>query len=130
MSPGPGTATLIVTVMQAGTPAELVKGPNVLKNRVPGVPIPPGQAFPSQVLGVPSRPIRSACVESDVVSVLGGIATLAPPVHVGTVIWIVLLPFGKVRFRSNSISVPQAKVSAVWILNGVEFVPVASMGMS
>ena len=35
--------------MQAGTPAELVKGPNVLKNRVPGVPIPPGQAFPSQV---------------------------------------------------------------------------------
>src|SRR5882724_1142709 len=115
--------------MQAGTPAELVKGPNVLKNRVPGVPIPPGQAFPAQPLGVPSRPSRSACVESDEVSVLGGIVPLVPPVHVGTVIWIVLLPFGKVRFRSNSISVPQPKFSAVWILNGVEFVPVASMTM-
>ena len=54
-------AALIVTVMQAGTPAEFMKGPNVLKNRVPGVPIPPGQAFPAQPLGVPSRPSRSAC---------------------------------------------------------------------
>src|SRR5215813_10877796 len=118
MSPGPGTATLIVTVMQAGTPAELVKGPNVLKNRAPAVPIPPGPRFPAQLLSVPSRPIRSVCCESDDVNVLGGIVSLAPPVHVGTVIWMILLPFGKVRFRSNSISVPQAKLSAVWILNG------------
>ena len=126
---GTPVAALIVTVMQAGTPAELVKGPNVLKNRVPGVPIPPGHVFPAQVLGVPSRPSRSACVESDDVSVLDGMVSFVPPVQVGTVIWIVLPPFGKVRFRSNSISVPQAKLLAVWILNGVEFVAVESMTM-
>ena len=59
---------------------------------------------------------------------LGGMVWSAPPVQVGTVNGTVLLPFGKVRFRSNSISVPQANDSDVWIWNGVAFVPLASIG--
>ena len=60
---------------------------------------------------------------------LGGIVWLGPPVQVCTVTGTVLLPFGKVRVSSNSISVPQANELDVWIWNGVEFVPVASMTM-
>src|SRR5437868_1890803 len=114
--------------MQAGAAAMLVKL-NVLKNRVPGVPIPPGQAFPPQPLGVPSRPIRSACVKSAAVSMLCGIVWSAPPVQVGTLNETVLLPFGKVRFRSKSIFVPQANELDVETWNGVEFVLVASMAV-
>jgi len=60
---------------------------------------------------------------------LGGIVWLAPPEQVGTVTGTVLLPFGKVRFRSKSIFVPQANELDVETWNGVEFVPVASMTM-
>ena len=56
-------------------------------------------------------------------STLDGIVWLAPPVQVGTLNETVLLPFGKVRFRSKSIFVPQANELDVETWNGVEFVP-------
>ena len=91
MSPAPPRAALIVTVKHRGAPALLVKV-NVLKLRVPAVLIGAGHFFPLHVLGLPSRPIRSGCVESLVVTWLDGIVWSGPPAQVGMVNGIDFVP--------------------------------------
>ncbi len=114
---------MIVTVKQAGAAPLLVKL-NVLKNRVPGETDSARAGFSTAAARLHHHArVRSACVRSVAVSTLGGIVWSAPPVQVGTLNETVLLPFGKVRFRSKSIFVPQGNELDVEIWNGVEFVP-------
>src|SRR5436190_1188860 len=51
----------------------------------------------------------------------------ALPPQVGRLMPIDLLPPAYVRFRLRLMVVPQTKLFEVWILNGVAFVPLASM---
>ena len=48
--------------------------------------------MPLQLLATPSRKMRSGCVGSESVSVLVGMAWLAPPPQVGTLTATALLP--------------------------------------
>jgi hypothetical protein len=83
-----------------------------------------------QVLGTPSRPRRSLWVKSLVVSEYGPKLWFAPPPQVGTENAIVFVPLAYVTLSDKAIGVPQAKVFATEILNGVVFRPLPSISMS
>jgi hypothetical protein len=61
---------------------------------------------------------------------LVGIVWLGPPAQVGTLSASDLLPLAYVRLSDRAMLVPQTNVLDVWILNGVELTPPASMTMS